>query len=867
LLSSKASRRKFRTTEKLGTSHSKRVPLGGFRVSWQSLWLRMMGRDLRRTAAYVVPTALAVMLFLLFRSLLDSLGKSIGIEASPFRPESLLDAAFSLVSYLVAFFSGFFAVYFHRLYVQGESQALGLLAMFGLSPRDRRNLIRLESAALGAASFALGVVAAYLLGPLFARFTAVFFDLGTDLAFRVTARALGETGAFFGAVFLTEALYTSFWAVRRWPKELFSAALQAEDVPKPSWKSGILGFTLLFGGYGLAAYVHPWVVASAMYASDSAESTMKWSLIWLLLALAVVVLVLGGSYLVLRDTLRLWVEWRRRRVAEGKQGTTPVALFLLARLGADLRRFSGAITVFASVFAAFFTIVAAMSFMTEFGRLKAIELNPVPLQANFISDQELSRAWGRSAPPLPADVEASPGVEPPSPRSEDRPDLSKAKEIFAEKVTRALSRLAEEGIVVDQRVPYQVARLWVISGATDFTPSEGVSQDKREAVLRTLRDHFRAVEVLPQSAYEALRAARIAHTSPAGPEVELPPQLPPLTGGQAFFLAHGMDAATFSRFLQASGGTGFPFAPGTYELSPGWEDRSTLPDPELDAERGRANRETREDAVSFELVGATGMRGQILDPTFDISRPDATLVVADELWERLPLDALFVRGELTFGEAMWVQKSSLPRLHRLAAEGKLSEFGGSRGFASHGGAAAESSIRNVWFFVQSNAVEDAFLQRRAFLYTLTFLGFLLFTFGALALYLRLREGEARDLAEVRTLRSLGFRAEEVRQIWRREALALYLLPLALAFLHLAFAVVDAGGVLPRASKLFNFALVVLEGARPPSLAESLRLIPPSVVHDLLRLIVGNLFLFVVYAFFTGSAYGEELWRRAAHGRR
>lgn len=828
----------------------------------------MMGRDLRRTAAFVVPTALAVMLFLLFRSLLDSLGRAIGIEASPFRPEDILDAAFSLASYLVAFFSGFFAVYFHRLYVQGESQALGLLATFGLSPRGRRNLIRLESAALGAASFALGVTAAYLLGPLFARFTAVFFDLGPDFAFRVTARALGETGGFFGALFLVEALYTSFWAARRWPRELFSAALQAEAVPKPSWKSGILGFTLLFGGYGLAAYVHPWVAASALYASDSVDSVMKWSLIWLLLGLVVVALVLGGTYLVLRDTLRLWVEGRRRRMTEGRGGASSASLFLLARLGADLRRFSGVITVFASIFAAFFVTVANTSLSTEFGRIRAIELYPLPLQARFVSDQELSRAWWRSGPESTADAEAFPEAKPPSPRSEDLPDLSKAREIFAEEVARALSRLAEEGIVVDQRVPYQVARLEVISGAADFTPTEGVSQDKREAILRTVRDHFRAVEVLPQSAYEALRAARIAHISPAAAEVEPPPQLPPLTGRQAFFLAHGMDAATFSRLHRDSGGTGFPFAPGTYELSPGWEDRSLLPDPDLDAVRAQANRGTREDAVPFELVGATGMRGQIFNLFFIADLPsDATLVVADELWERLPLEALFVRGELSFGEAMWIQESSLPRLHRLAAGGKLSELGGSRGFASHGGVGADSSVRNVWFSIQSDVVESVFLHRRALLYTLTFLGFLLFAFGALALYLRLREGEARDLAEVRTLRSLGFRAGEVRQIWRREALALYLLPLALALLHLAFAVVDAGGVLPRASGWFNSALVALEGVRPPSLLESLRLIPSRVAHDLFWLIVGNLFLFAVYAFLTGSVYGEELWRRAVHGRR
>jgi len=844
-------------------------------MSWQRLWLRMMGRDLRRTTAYVLPTALAVTFFLLFRSLLENMGSAMGIEASPFGPERLIDAAFSFTSYLVAFFSAFFAIYFHRLYVQGESQALGLLATFGLSPRDRRNLIRLESVALGAVSFALGVAFAYLLGPLFARFTAVFFDLGADFAFRVPAKALGETGVFFGVVFLVEALYTSFWTVRRWPRELFSAALQAEAIPKPSVKFGALGFLSLLGGYGLAVYVHPCIVSAATYASDPQKMTY----VWLPLTLAIVVLVLGGSYFVLRDTLRLWVLWRRRRFTEGKGGDSPAGLFLLGRLGADLRRFSGVITVFAGVFAAFFTLVAAILFMTESEQLRAIEHYPVPLQASFALEQEIPHMWEESAP----ESSGAPGsTEPPAPAEtssreqgvsdvQDFFDLLEARKVFAERIAWVASRLAENGIKVDQKVPFEVARFSVV--LEQPLPSDNVPQDQKEATLRIIQEYFRTVEVLPQSVYEKLRAARVAHASPSLVSVESLPPLPPLTGNQAFFLAQGMDASTFSRFVRESGKEGFPFASGSYEMTPGWGSLSA-PEPSPNAERksGSVDREVSQETketISFELVGATGIRSQVLSPKFSAFLfPDATLVVADELWDRLPHEDLFARGELAFGEAMWVAESSLSRLHRLAGEYGLSGLGGSQGINSHGGTTVEPLPPNVRFSLesQSTAVKDAILERLSYLYAFTFLGILLFAFGALALYLRLREGEARDLAEVQTLRSLGFRTAEVRQIWRREALALYLLPLVFAMLHLAFAVVDAGGVLPRASGVFQSFLVALEGVRPPTLVESIQLIPPPVVRDLFWLVAGNLLLFAFYAFFAGSTYGQELWRRAAQRR-
>lgn len=843
-------------------------------MSWRHLWLRMMGRDLRRTVAFVVPTALAVMLFLLFRSLVGT----AGIEASPFRPESVIDAAFAFTSYLVAFFSGFFVVYFHRLYVRGESQALGLLATFGLSPRDRRNLIRLESAALGAASLALGTAAAYLLGPLFARFTAVLFDFGVDFAFRVPPRALAETGAFFGAVFLVEALYTSRWAARRWPREFFSAVWQVEAVPKPSAKWGLLGLLSLFGGYGLAVYVHPWVMAYTEYAyAVYADAAMKWFLLWVFLALIIVALVLGGTYLVLRDTLRLWVEGRRRRMTEGRGGVSSASLFLLARLGAELRRFAGVSAVFAGVFAAFFTTVAAISFINEFDRLRAVELYPVPVQAAFVLDSPLSRASGELNPGSPAPAETPAADETGGAFSDEDaktpagfPGLSEGAKIVEGEATRVASRLAEEGIVVAQRIPFQVARLEMVPRSSASTPPGEVPEDRREAVLHHVRENLRSVEVLSRSTYVALRDAQVAHRAAVSSGVEPLPEVPPLAGRQAFFLAHGMDASTFSRFARSAGGLGFPFEPGEYELLPGWGSPSAPPPPFSDPVREPESRkrEGLEESVAIDLVGATGTRGHILNPAFTVQmHPDATLVVADELWARLPREALFAHGELAVGEAMWVAESSLPRLHRLAADRGLSGFGGSRGFASHGGAGVETSVRNVWFTVQSDAVENALLRRLSYMYTLTFLGLLLFTFGALALYLRLRESEAKDLREASTLRSLGFRAGEVRQIWRREALALYLLPLVFASLHLAFAAVDAGGILPRASGWFASALAVLEGVRPPSLAESLRMIPPRVVYDLVGLVAGSLLLFVLYALLAGNTYGQELWRRVVHRRR
>lgn len=318
-------------------------------MSWRHLWLRMMGRDLRRTVAFVVPTALAVMLFLLFRSLVGT----AGIEASPFRPESVIDAAFAFTSYLVAFFSGFFVVYFHRLYVRGSRR------LWAFSP---------HSAFLPGIGATSSASRAPRWGRLLSRWAPpppTFWGLCSRASPRSSSTSVW-TSRFgylrerlrkrgrFSARYFSSKPSTPPGGRPAAGRGSFSAVWQVEAVPKPSAKWGLLGLLSLFGGYGLAVYVHPWVMAYTEYAyAVYADAAMKWFLLWVFLALIIVALVLGGTYLVLRDTLRLWVEGRRRRMTEGRGGVSSASLFLLARLGAELRRFAGVSAVFAGVFAAF----------------------------------------------------------------------------------------------------------------------------------------------------------------------------------------------------------------------------------------------------------------------------------------------------------------------------------------------------------------------------------------------------------------------------------------------------------------------------------------------------------------------------------
>ncbi|MBE3596097.1 MAG: ABC transporter permease [Hydrogenibacillus sp.] len=339
-------------------------------MTWQALWRRMMLRNLKMYVGYLLTAAFAVMMFYLFQSL----GMSLSGEFLTYRRGNFLLGVLYVTQGVIYVFAVFFVFYFHRLLIQAESQALGLLATFGMARSARRRLVMLESGFLGALALFFGLLAGIVFEPLFMLASSVLLRLPERVPYAFHLAALLRTLVFFIALFAVEGWMAARWATRRWPKQLFAAGHAVETVRRPSWGKGLLGFGLLGAAYGLAAVVHPELFRRADAAGMMTFGSPTF-LLWFGLMGVMLVLAMAGSFFVLAEGLRLWV--RRRRSGRGMGAAT---LLTRARLSAALRSHAGSGTAIATLLAVVLAATGMLASIQMMMLLTTVYESPIVVQ-------------------------------------------------------------------------------------------------------------------------------------------------------------------------------------------------------------------------------------------------------------------------------------------------------------------------------------------------------------------------------------------------------------------------------------------------------------------------------------------------------
>lgn len=443
-------------------------------MTWRTLWRRLVLRNFRAYAGYVLIVAVAVAIFYLFQTLSTGLG-----EAVTFHRRDYLTRVIGIMRGIVFVFALFFVAYFHRLLLLGESRALGLLSTFGMSRHARRGLVLWESILLGAAGLALGLTLGLLLEPLFLLVASVFLQLPWRLAYEFRPQILLMTALAFTVLVLLEGGISAELAVRRWPRQLLSASQAVEEIRRPSRVRAMLGFILLAAAYLLAAVVHPRILEALLRNPGNSSLLIP----WLGLIPVIVGLTFLGSYWLLAEGLRLLV--RHRLVAPGSRAAP---LLARARLGARLRAHAGSGAVIAGLLALVVTDTCMLIGVQAQVLRSTLLLNPVVVQIMHWENDE-------------AAVEAE--------------------------AARIASGLTEAGFG-----PVQTVRLHLVLGTAPLLPLDDDGLDEfRHPAGGWFTDPIKGVNIIARSAYtDLVRAIEAAHPSLSG----IFPAVPELQPGQAF---------------------------------------------------------------------------------------------------------------------------------------------------------------------------------------------------------------------------------------------------------------------------------------------------------------------------------------------
>lgn len=443
-------------------------------MTWRTLWRRLMCRNFRAYAGYVLMVAVAVAIFYLFQTLSTGLG-----DAGPIQRRGYLTGVIGVMRGIVFVFALFFVAYFHRLLLLGESRALGLLSTFGMSRHARRGLVLWESVLLGAAGLALGLALGLLLEPLFLLAAGVLLRLPWRLAYEFRPQALLTTAVAFAVLGLLEGIISAELAVRRWPRQLLTASRAVEEVRRPSRVRAMLGVILLATAYLLAAVVHPRILEAFQRNPGHTALLIPW--LWLIPV--IVGLTFQGSYWLLAEGLRLLV--RHRLAAPGSRAAP---LLARARLGARLRAHAGSGAVIAGLLALVVTGTCMLIGVQAQVLRSTLLLNPVVVHIMHRENDE-------------ATVEAE--------------------------AARIASGLSEAGFG-----PVQTVRLHLVLGAVPLEPigERGIGTFRHPAGGWDT-DRIKGVNIIAHSAYtELVRAIEAAHPSLSG----IFPAVPELQPGQAF---------------------------------------------------------------------------------------------------------------------------------------------------------------------------------------------------------------------------------------------------------------------------------------------------------------------------------------------
>jgi ABC-type antimicrobial peptide transport system permease subunit len=325
-------------------------------MGWQHLAFKNSFGNARRYIGYILASSLAVMVFFLFTSFVNNPHVTHGYMTE--KAKALLNAC----RYLVAVFAVFFIYFFHAHLIRLRNREFGLLIVLGMTPRQIGRMIRFESVWIGIMAMGIGIALGTLFLKLFLMALGTILHLVDPIPFLVPKQAVWYTLAFFGIVFVLDAIFIAIRVRFRSAHSLILGTRTHQTPPKARLWLVLLGCLCIATGYYMA------VAKSREFVTN---------------VIPILLLTCIGTYLLFTHTLVFVFTRFRKRSLHGK------TLLLVSRLAYRIKDYARMLTVVTLLTAMVLTGMGTMFSVRWIYNENAIRTDPYSVQFSDLSTNPL----------------------------------------------------------------------------------------------------------------------------------------------------------------------------------------------------------------------------------------------------------------------------------------------------------------------------------------------------------------------------------------------------------------------------------------------------------------------------------------------
>lgn len=244
-------------------------------------------QNINRYIAYIFSMAFTVMVYFMYKSLVDHPGLSQGFAGA-----SAVKSAMQASAVVIAGFTFIFLSFSSSSFLRSRKKEFGLLSLLGMSKGQISALVIWENIFVGLMALGLGIGFGLVFQKLFLMAISALIRLESPLAFYVSKNTIKQTTLVFSSLFFVVAIFSLGEILRSSLVDLIKASKRPKNPPTFSKIKAFLGLFLVVVGYGLASVPLPEAIP--------------------VLVLPVTIIVCIGTYMSLREA-SVWFLSRLRK--------------------------------------------------------------------------------------------------------------------------------------------------------------------------------------------------------------------------------------------------------------------------------------------------------------------------------------------------------------------------------------------------------------------------------------------------------------------------------------------------------------------------------------------------------------------------
>ena len=218
--------------------------------------------NLYRYIMYCLSNAFAVTAFFIFANFVFH--PSIDFHPEGVHAVASMGAAngMKISQVIIIIFSFLFVGYSTSIFLKSRGKEFGLLSLYGMTRKQIKKYVFLESTIMSLLSIATGIVTGVVFSKLFFMIMEVFLDI--SIPFNISLKALGLTFILFFLLFEIISLLMLSQIKNKEIVEQIKSSKVPKVIPEFSKRKAILGVVLMIIGYATAWFIEGVLVTLAM---------------------------------------------------------------------------------------------------------------------------------------------------------------------------------------------------------------------------------------------------------------------------------------------------------------------------------------------------------------------------------------------------------------------------------------------------------------------------------------------------------------------------------------------------------------------------------------------------------------------------